>query len=175
MINKFSILGVILIVMAVSTSGAEYYKYTDKNGNVRFTDDLSQVPMDQRAGVQSYIEIQPPSEPPSVSPPKADSDVQPTTQAPTAEAAQLQKTREALMQRKTALDAEYQKLMDEKSKIDAERAAARSKARINTYNKKVAEFNEKIKRFEEKRSIYQQDMERFNADVQKHNASSKTQ
>ena len=37
---------------------AEFYKYLDKDGNVRFTNDYFQIPKDQRDGMQEYSEYQ---------------------------------------------------------------------------------------------------------------------
>ena len=38
------------------SAAAEFYKYVDEDGNVRFTDDINQVPAAQRAKIHSYVE-----------------------------------------------------------------------------------------------------------------------
>jgi hypothetical protein len=43
--------------------GPEVYKYTDKDGIVHFTDDLSDVPVEQRTKVEAYQERKPPGVP----------------------------------------------------------------------------------------------------------------
>ena len=52
--------GAILIAVMVfaGPAFAQFYKYLDKQGEVRFTDDINQVPRDQRAAAQSYPESQ---------------------------------------------------------------------------------------------------------------------
>lgn len=49
---------IILIALLFSTVGAfaEFYKYIDKEGNILFTDNLSEVPENQRPGVIEYGE-----------------------------------------------------------------------------------------------------------------------
>jgi hypothetical protein len=42
------------ILFSVNAS-AEFYKYTDEDGNVRFTDDINQVPEEQRSKIRSYV------------------------------------------------------------------------------------------------------------------------
>lgn len=72
--NKF-----VLILIALSTTftisaRGEYYKYTDKNGDILFTDDLSKIPENQRAKVKEFKErkqLPQTTTPENASPPKA--------------------------------------------------------------------------------------------------------
>ncbi|MCK4988576.1 MAG: DUF4124 domain-containing protein, partial [Desulfobacterales bacterium] len=49
----FVLIGFLLFSVSVS---AEFYKYTDEEGNIRFTDDINQVPEEQRSKIRSYVE-----------------------------------------------------------------------------------------------------------------------
>ena len=46
----------IIIVLLSAPASAQFYKYIDEDGNIRFTDDINQVPENQRATVKSYEE-----------------------------------------------------------------------------------------------------------------------
>ncbi len=52
--------GAILIAAMVfaGPAFAEFYRYLNQQGQVRFTDDINQVPQDQRAAARSYPESQ---------------------------------------------------------------------------------------------------------------------
>jgi hypothetical protein len=51
---------ILLIVFAFISMPAlaEYYQYTDKNGNISFTDNISDVPPDQRTNAKSFKSVQ---------------------------------------------------------------------------------------------------------------------
>ncbi len=46
-----------LLLFSMSAS-AEYYRYIDKDGNVHFTDDLTNVPENQRTDIHEYTGFQ---------------------------------------------------------------------------------------------------------------------
>lgn len=56
-INKIALILflTIVLVFAVSSAGfADYYKYTDQKGQVCYTEDISNVPVDQRENIKTY-------------------------------------------------------------------------------------------------------------------------
>ena len=56
--NSIKILVCLVIVLFAFSAAAQIYKYTDDEGNARFTDDLNQVPTDQRDTAGSSVEIE---------------------------------------------------------------------------------------------------------------------
>jgi len=53
MVRIIFLIGIFLLF----TSGAmgEYYQYTDESGNVRFTDDMTQIPESRQDSVEKYV------------------------------------------------------------------------------------------------------------------------
>ena len=108
---------IIILVMAVPTSlRAEYYRYIDKTGAVRYTDNLLAVPEAQRPIVKKYIgrnEISEDAIPVIASP--EDGVEKKTEQINPDDSKQLEF--EYLSQQKEALDKEYSALMKEKDAL----------------------------------------------------------
>jgi len=136
---------------------AEYYKYKDTNGTIRFTDNLLDVPKDQRENIQTYKE--------SVSPepkPEASGVVkeEATLIDKNSRIEQLNSERESLEQSFKDLEAERNFLL-ESSPSPQEMEA------FEAHQKRIEEFNEKIKSYEEKRKIFQSKIDAFNTETEK--------
>jgi hypothetical protein len=148
MMNRLVTVLLILLVLPVLTS-AEIYKYRDKNGVLRFTDNLTEVPVSQRENIEQYREIKAPAG--AVE--KAPADAQP---APDPKAMEKE-----LLSEKEILDNEYQQLMEMRSSIEAapqpgtpEEIAAHEK-KIKNYNAQLKIYEIKQKSFREKVAEYQ--------------------
>ena len=149
---------IIILVMAVPTSlRAEYYRYIDKTGAVRYTDNLLAVPEAQRPIVKKYIgrnEISEDAIPVIASP--EDGVEKKTEQINPDDSKQLEF--EYLSQQKEALDKEYSALMKEKDALTQNR----EKVDIKDYNEGVRQFNERITAYEERRKAFQKAADTFN-------------
>jgi len=162
--SLLTLLVALIISMAVPVQ-AEIYRYTDENGQKRWTDDLSQVPKDQRATAQhvesvgSAAQTQPETaETPLPSPAATDAKVMPD-EADAVEAP----SREALEQERAELNARYQKLLAEKKileKMNTEPMDSVARADLNQrildYNKKTEQYETQLNLFNEKISAYNQ-------------------
>ena len=56
--NSIKFLTCLVIVLFALSAPAQIYKYTDDEGHVRFTDDLNQVPAEQRESAGAAPEIE---------------------------------------------------------------------------------------------------------------------
>lgn len=135
---------------------AEYYRYKDTNGVVRFTDNLLNVPEDQRENIQTYKEAATPE-------PKADtSDVSTgelNSKGRNSRIEELNSERESLEQIYKDLDAERKSLLESSPSPQETEAYEAHKKRIEAYN-------EKIKSYEEQRKIFQAKVDAFNAEIE---------
>jgi len=183
-----------LICMLLPSSVlAEYYQYRDQNGVLRFTDNLADVPEDQRQQIMSYTESETfvMTEEESLEyfqdtsvqeetgedmegayqSEETGEDMESANQSEEAETgrddnlAQLKK----LNQMKAALDEEFAVLMEEKQVLlqykDSKKNMSVKEAKA--YQKKVTLLNQRITDFEERRQAYKKEADAFNAQAGK--------
>ncbi len=183
-----------LICMLLPSSVlAEYYQYRDQNGVLRFTDNLADVPEDQREQIERYTE----SEAFVMTEEESLEDLQDTSvQEETGEdmegADQSEETGEdmegadqseetetgrddnlvqlkKLNQTKAVLDEEFAELMEEKQVLiqykDSKKNLSLQEAKA--YQKKVTLLNQRITDFEERRQAHKKEADAFNAQAGK--------
>jgi len=184
----------LLICMLLPSSVlAEYYQYRDQNGVLRFTDNLADVPEDQRQQIKSYTE----SEVFVMTEEESleylqDTSVQEETGEDMEGAYQSEENGEdmddadqseetetgrddslaqlkKLNQMKAALDEEFAELMEEKQVLlqykDSKKNMSIKEAKA--YQKKVTLLNQRITDFEERRQAYKKEADAFNAQAGK--------
>jgi predicted RNase H-like nuclease (RuvC/YqgF family) len=129
------------LLCIASPASATLYHYVDKQGITHYTNELSDVPVDQRATAIQSPEIQNKPLPESVqrSLHRTEAEVRATERrAARQAAAQKKKTLrlDRLHQRKAALEKKYRKLMDEKSAIDNDKSFQAKRYRYKYMHKK---------------------------------------
>ena len=146
------ILVALLIVSLIpGLAAAEFYKYTDQNGAIRFTDNLQDVPKDQREAAKAYQEV--------------------VTPKPAEETQSTDETKD-LNTRADELNAERNQLAKEYAELEKQRAALeeatrnpQNTAEYEAYQKQVEDYNAQIRTYEEKRKLFQEKVDAFNAAV----------
>ncbi len=169
---------VLLAVAAAPAAAAEFYRYVDANGNVRFTDNINQVPEAQRAKARSYVESQ--SRPTAGGTKEADNGdtggTPPADPPAMAGIAQEGESVDGVRQRLEAMKAEvekdYQSLVKEKEVLAKEKEAHKSREEIAAYNKKVETFNQRAELYDKKSNELRKLVDEFNARVIEENANS---
>jgi hypothetical protein len=171
--------GAILIAVMVfaGPAFAEFYKYLDKQGGVRFTDDINQVPQDQRAAARSYSESQASGTSAAEASPAVKEEKQADASPPAASAAAgdegedtIENTRAQLDALKKDTEAEYQVLVKEKDRLAKEKGTQKTREEINAYNKEVATFNQRAEIFKKNNEDLRKRVEGYNALVNEANS-----
>jgi hypothetical protein len=145
-------------VLLAAPGWAQFYRYTDPQGNRHFTDDLSRVPGDQLGLLQTYggengAGVQPtgnpPAEPPAAAPVKTPGSG--GAAAPGAGGGETDLREEG---RQKALERDYQSLREEKARLEKEKeqlqrmSRARRDDGLTALNKKIQTLNAKIEDFQ---------------------------
>jgi chromosome segregation ATPase len=163
--NRILLLTSLLIIFSYGPVSAEFYKYTDANGNVRYTDDLSKVPKSQRPNVTSYEESE--SSVPAAAPQIKSESEEEAEEAAIKTNASLNEQRNQIQQEQENLTKEYQALMDEKGKLsEASKKKTNLKERIEV-GREIEKLNEKISQYDNKRKALNEEIEKFNARMSK--------
>ena len=162
----YALLFLICVWLPASVS-AEYYKYRDQNGVLRFTDNLADIPEDQRLQIESHTEIEYstaveqglPSDP---------EDTHKSKKVETKEGGQSSQV-EKLNQTKAALDREHAKQIKEKQALEqykeTQKDQSEAEARVN-YQERVTSLNQKIAAYERRRQAFKRRADAFNAQVE---------
>jgi DNA repair exonuclease SbcCD ATPase subunit len=142
---------------------AEFYRYTGEDGAIHFTDDLSQVPPDQRKQMETFTESQP-------APPQEAIDIKKEPATETADQAKaavsfLEEKRQALMTRQEKLKTEYERLMKDRADIETLRQTADTKAKREALKSKVAALQADIDDYQEQTKALGEEVNAFNTAI----------
>ena len=158
-----------LLLFSMSAS-AEYYRYLDENGNVHYTDDLTNVPENQRTDINEYSGFQDDVYSQEKDEQKAEESqplIEKKEEKNKPDRDDFSEIKKRLDQEKEKLDEEYRALMEEKKEIAIEKNKYRSKSQAKKYNKVILEFNEKIEDYERRKKLFNEEVEKYNSRVEK--------
>ena len=162
-------------------AGAEIYRYKDTNGTIRFTDNLTDVPEKQRAGLSAF-ENTPTSTAPSVNEKDQGRNTtnlelmtteklragDSTVNSSQSEEHSDDPSRiDRLLKIKTALDEENAQFMKESLILSEDQKTLSGKASINAYNEKVNALNARMDEYEKRRAAFQIEADAFDAALKK--------
>ncbi len=148
-------IAVVLLVMTFGTTHAQLYRYKDAHGNWSYTDNLADVPLDQREDCKQYETI----ETPTAQPIRKERTPDATEQTAPEETGRL---RDELQARKAALDQEYEELVKESGELEKRSQNLKSEEERRTFENRKTAFNQRLKVFEERRQVFEKDLQAYN-------------
>lgn len=146
---------VCLAALAVAApAGAEFYKYLDEQGNVRYTDDLNEVPLDQREGLETYEEY--------VGAPETDARQEEPTDQEMVPKRDLDAAKADLDARQQELAIEYQALEARKAKLVERRQSLKTDEEIQAYNEEINQLKLLNEQYKQRVQDYNRAVEAYN-------------
>jgi hypothetical protein len=127
------------------SSIAEFYKYRDENGIVRYTDNPLEIPEDQQKSAKEYREIK---------------IIEAADGAAKVEG--MDDIEKKLRAEKETLDKEYKELAEERKKLEEEAETNRTEAEQAAYQNRIRDFNLRLKQYEEKRLLFKEKADVYN-------------
>jgi hypothetical protein len=172
---------VIIFLLLAGPVTAQFYRYIDKDGTLRFTDDLSKVPAGQRPNIRKYNE---PETGPATSPKEAARAIEksPATSAESGahvhgaaatasdKPVSLEDLRARIEKMKEQLEAEYLTLATERNALAKGKISKRTREELVGYNKSVDAFNQRAENYEKMCSQLSKLVDEYNAYVLEKNA-----
>lgn len=169
----------VLCLLGGVVDSAEFYKYVDESGAVRFTDDFNQIPpalqpqAEKYSGIEASASAEAEDAPPPTSEPQAPQPAQeapPVAETPAAAPgagiaaapADLETWRGELEKQKRELDGVHAGLTEEMTALESQKEKAKSKAEIKAYNDRVVELNRKIETYEKERLKLNEEVRSYN-------------
>jgi len=160
---RYALIGLIAIGLAVPAS-AEFYRYKDENGVLRYTDTYMDIPIEQRRGVTPFIE----TEGDSISEQAAEKEsverASPGKTPAETQAAKQLESRTMLTEKKQELDRSYAQLLKERKTLaeEKETISMSDPAQAAAYRDKVIDFNQRLKIYQKQVEAFSQAAEAFN-------------
>jgi chromosome segregation ATPase len=162
-----------MLVLTPIEAKADFYKYTDGNGNTIFTDDLSKIPEDQRDKITKYQEPLPLPQTEKSVIKKTQKSTPENSKKVSATSEEMNAKKEDLEKRQIQLEQEYEALMKEKAALEHQQAEAKDINEIKVYNELVRVFSDKLNKYNKKRIALETEVSEYNNIIEKLNKNSK--
>ena len=158
---------VIILMWIPSMVSAEFYRYTDENGVIHYTDSLSEVPADQRKKMRQYTD---PAEETGFETSDMDAETADKEAMLPGNTDNITKTNivvpkgsqaDGLLNTKTELDQEYSELIEEGETLNSMADMPFTKEDFEAYREKINRFNERKADYEKRVNEFQQRVDAY--------------
>jgi len=159
---------VVVCILFPGVTLSEYYQYSDKDGNLHFTDDKAQVLESQQGDILEFesVEKEAPSADRSSRTRSDESGSRQIAPEPNTWDGSLRMRAEQLDAEKEALDQRFEALQKEKAELLGRQSTENMDAETRGAHKaRIQELNERIKQYERSCEEFQEKVNQFNAKI----------
>ena len=156
----FNIIARLIVAFAFVFPGvclADFYRYTDKDGITHFTDDLGNIPEDQRIQIETYRKSETLAAPTNEPPAKTAPATSPGQTGQTNDQSKL----ESLEARKAALDMERAQLEAEQMELAQKGQKLRTGVALRGHKRRMRELNGLVVTYRGKRDAFEKDWQAY--------------
>jgi len=167
MIRMKIFLFTILFILFLASFSMAFYEYVDEHGVTRYTDDINEVPLDQRYGKEEYIGDE-------ISPGETTSEIRNKTDTESpgntkdkeidynAALESLKEKQQMMIKERIVIEKEDDQLLKDKLKL-------KPGDNIEEYNEQAAKLKERTKELDEKREEFNSRLDILNAEIAEYN------
>ena len=170
-------IALLALIALPAVASAEFYRYTDQEGKTHYTDDIANIPADQRSHVSEYEDVSHRSslkEETETTTPEEESreatlsapEEMPPQGSPGVGDDETKAVDQRLKETGVALEQEYQALMEEREQLDEAAKRPTTPAMRRNLVEKVRDFNSRIKDYEKRRTAFNGEVEAYNAGME---------
>ncbi len=171
-------IALLTLIALPAFASAEFYRYVDQEGKTHYTDDIANIPADQRSHVSEYDDAAPGSslqqETETTTQEEGDREAtlsapeeMPPQRAPGVGEDETEAVDQRLKETGVALEQEYQALMEERKQLDEAAKRPMTPAMRRDLVEKVRDFNSRINDYEKRRTAFNGEVEAYNAGIEK--------
>ncbi|MFC1886480.1 hypothetical protein ACFLZM_05435 [Thermodesulfobacteriota bacterium] len=169
---------IVLIVLSLPLcSFAEFYRYRDQNGISRYTDDITEVPEDQRPAVNRYesreqgtsavvnSKVEPKETVKEDATPAAETSEGKKSDAPSGDQAEkkdLIAELQRLMKIETELNKEYDEIEKERQAVKEAKKVFKTRKAVKAYNARISHLNERVEVYGNRQKAYAKEVAAYN-------------
>lgn len=157
------IAGLVMVFWGAFPVLAEFYKYRDANGVLRFTDNLEEVPIEQREKIQMYQERTDFLTPEQIEENARRAAEKKAVEEANKQEAEKRDTAVELNAMKAEIEKERAELAKERKALEDMRGKLSTPDARKAYNDSAAEYNSRITAFEEKLEVFNRKVNEYNA------------
>lgn len=148
-----------MVLLLAAGAPAEYYQYTDEDGNLHFTDDMTNVPEDKMPEATSFESTNKRPARSSRDGDNAGAYTKPKASPYTWDGRLRIKVKD-LDKEKAELDRTFSELQKQKAELRQKDPEKMSPAERRDYNARIRELNERIKRYDKQREAFEEKVDR---------------
>ncbi len=163
---------VCFLLLLPKAASAQYYQYKGTDGALHYTDNLADVPADQRPNVKpirgtwSQVPVSDKPQPAIGSDADADARNTPEKQPSAAGRKIAEQTLEKLKREKAALDKTFHRLEAEKKQLEENPPGKKASINeIQAYDNRIYELNRRIKEYQKRRKEFSKKAKAYNKTV----------
>jgi hypothetical protein len=171
-------IALLTLIALPALASAEFYRYVDQEGKTHYTDDIANIPADQRSHVSEYDDVAPGSslqqETETTIQEEGDREAtlsvpeeMPLQRAPGVGEDETKVVDQRLKETAVTLEQEYQALTEERRQLDEAAKRPMTPAMRRNLVEKVRDFNSRINDYEKRRTAFNGEVEAYNASIEK--------